>query len=74
MPNSLASPNPWLLQIKGRQHAGQEIFTGRKKQLHKDRDVHFLFSDYFWRLQALLTNYRLKCLLLQKKKKFEEQR
>lgn len=30
--------------------------------------ISFLESDYFWRLQALLTNHRLKCLLLQKKK------
>lgn len=48
MPNSLASPNPWLLQIKGRQHAGQEIATGRKKQLHKDRDVHFLLREWLF--------------------------
>lgn len=31
--------------------------------------ISFLESDYFWRLQALLTNHRLKCLLVQEKKK-----
>lgn len=46
MPNSLASPNPWLLQIKGRQHARPKIFTGRKKQLH--RDVHFLLREWLF--------------------------
>lgn len=31
--------------------------------------ISFLESDYFWRLQALLTNHRLKCLLVQEKKR-----
>lgn len=47
----------------------KDLLVERSIYVRVKMSISFLGSDYFWRPQALSTNHRLKCLLLQKTKK-----